>query len=201
MEMTRPVSDPVCGRTLTQATAKAPLDDAEGSVSFHPRFAAPYLHGRTAVAFAPTLACPQRHRGDPRFAPPLLRCRPARWVAQEWAVPAGCFPSEAGSAAIPGASPTTPQITRCRSAAAVAMTNRPRRSHGDGDQHDIRTRPSREGRSTPTTNRRATGACGSSRRCARDLPSASAPEFGQLSSALAVVSRRQPFDRAGGESA
>jgi len=34
VEMNRPVTDPVCGRTVTQATAKAFVDRAEGSVSF-----------------------------------------------------------------------------------------------------------------------------------------------------------------------
>ena len=34
VEMNRPVTDPVCGQTMTQATAKASLDHAEGSVSF-----------------------------------------------------------------------------------------------------------------------------------------------------------------------
>lgn len=34
VEMNRPVTDPVCGRTVTQATAKASVDRAEGSVSF-----------------------------------------------------------------------------------------------------------------------------------------------------------------------
>ena len=33
------------------------------------------------------------------------------------------------------------------------------------------------------------------------MAAASAPEFEQLSSSLPVVSRRQPFDRMGGESA
>jgi len=34
VEMNRPVTDPVCGWTITQATAEASLDRAEGSVSF-----------------------------------------------------------------------------------------------------------------------------------------------------------------------
>ncbi len=34
VEMNRPVSDPVCGRTITRASAKASLDHAVGSVSF-----------------------------------------------------------------------------------------------------------------------------------------------------------------------
>lgn len=34
VEMNRPVTDPVCGRSITRATAKSSLDHAEGSVSF-----------------------------------------------------------------------------------------------------------------------------------------------------------------------
>lgn len=33
VEMNRPVSDPVCGQTVTRASAKASLDHAVGSVS------------------------------------------------------------------------------------------------------------------------------------------------------------------------
>ena len=32
--MNRPVSDPVCGQTVTRASARESLDDADGSVSF-----------------------------------------------------------------------------------------------------------------------------------------------------------------------
>ena len=34
VEMNRPVTDPVCGQTITQATAKASLGDADGLVCF-----------------------------------------------------------------------------------------------------------------------------------------------------------------------